>query len=158
VRSGSDYYVIDLPETEYSAQLRVESVLPSSPHEQRKCVERFARYFLRELHTGGLQFDAAEVPGTLGFVPYHAYILSMQGRYIGARCFRQRGQESPDVPWVFDWVWIHPYFRSQGHLTGASPLFVNRFGKLRLAYPLSRSMSGFLAKISWQAVAGTSAL
>jgi hypothetical protein len=156
VSNGSDYFLIDLPKTEYTTQFRVEPVLPSSTREQRECVERFARYFLRERHTGGLQFEAAEASSTLGFVPYQAYLFSIQDRYIGAGCFRHRGQESPDTPWVFDWIWIHPYFRSQGYLTAAWPVFVSTFGRFRLAYPLSRSMSGFLAKIGWQAGADTS--
>ena len=147
----SSYYVIDLPEAAYSSELRVEPVIPSSSKELREHVERFARYFLREMHTGGIQFEAGEIPESTGYVPYRAYLFAVQDRYIGAGCFRERGDEDSDVPWVFDWLWFHPYFRSRGHLSRAWPVLVSEIGRFRLAYPLSHAMKAFLQKVGWSA-------
>jgi hypothetical protein len=44
----------------------------------RTHVQRFACYFLHEMHYSFIQFDAAEAPDTLGFVPYKAFLFPIR--------------------------------------------------------------------------------
>lgn len=53
---------------------------PSSPKALRVHAERFARYFVREMHFGSIQFEAAEVPSSIGFVPHRAFLFAREGR------------------------------------------------------------------------------
>jgi hypothetical protein len=149
--SPQSYYRIDLPATGWSFKPRLVKVVPSSAKSLRQHVERFARYFLREMHFDGIQFEAAETPQSLGYVPYKAYLFAAQDRYIGAGCFRYREDQDAKIPWLFDWMWLHPYFRREGHLTQAWPALLQEFGTFRLGHPLSISMEAFLRKVGWQA-------
>ena len=142
------YYLIDLPVAPYSSETRL-IVTTASPKPIRENVERFARYFLREMHFGGLQFEAGETPESLGFKRYKAYLFAAQDHYVGAVCFRYRDDQNRVVPWLFDWMWIHPYFRHQGILSRAWPEFVREIGQFRLAQPVSPHMEQFLRKIGW---------
>ena len=163
---SKSYFRIDLPAAAFSASLRIERVEPTTRKALREHVERFARYFLREMHFNGLQFEAAESPQSVGYVPYRAFLFSLQGRYIGAGCFRLRDDQDPVVPWLFDWLWLHPYVRRKGHLSCAWPELIKAFdapdpgtepGSLgdddrrpfRLAKPISPAMTGFLERIAW---------
>ena len=65
-------------------------VLPSSPLEQRNHVERFARYFLREMHFDCIQFEASESSNNPEFVKYEAYLFHDSQFFVGAGCFRWR--------------------------------------------------------------------
>ena len=113
----------------------------------RQHVERFARYFLREMHTGGIQFEALETPASPGYVEYKAYLFLSEDRYVGAGSFRFRNDQSTEVPWLFDWLWLHPYFRHKGLLSFAWPQFARDVGAFRLAEPISFHMQLFLKKI-----------
>jgi|SRR5450755_1106942 hypothetical protein len=147
--SHHSYYLIDLPSGPQSSDVCLVKVLPSSAEALRTHVERFARYFMREMHFNGLQFEASETQTSLGFVPYKAFLFARQGHYIGAGCFRYRDDQSTTCPWLFDWLWLHPYCRGQGHLTRVWPEFQNEFDQFRCAQPLSTSMKHFLAKVGW---------
>lgn len=139
-----DYYTVTLPLVDGAARTSLELVEPTSPRQLRDQVERFARYFLREMHTGGIQFEAAENPETLGYRRYAAYLFYDGNRYFGASCFRWREWEDAAASWSADWVWFHPYFRSQGHLTRAWPHLIAQHGHFHLAKPLSHGMRAFL--------------
>jgi hypothetical protein len=145
----SPYCTISLPKAEWAATPRLKLVEPSSLRLLRNHVERFALYFLRELHTGSIQFEAAETPDTPGYVPYEAYLFLEQDRYVGACCFRDRRYEQLIAAWSLDWAWIHPYFRFKHHLTNAWPRFAEEYGRFHLAKPLSRSMQAFVRKVGW---------
>jgi hypothetical protein len=125
-------------------------VLPSSHLQFRKNVERFARYFLREMNYSGIQFEAAETPSTLGYVKYEAYLFHAKEHFIGAGCFRWREWENAAASWSFDWVWVHPYLRRQGHLSAAWPQFEEKYGRpFHLARPVSPAMQAFLQTRGW---------
>jgi hypothetical protein len=162
--SPKSYYRIDLCAAAWTSALHLERVEPTSRKDLRRHVERFAHYFLREMHFNGLQFEAKESPQSVGFTPYKAFLFATQGRYIGAACFRLRADQDPDVPWEFDWLWLHPYFRRQSHMTTAWSQLVDAFDPrvkpslpriaghqpFRLARPISQSMERFLQKIGWE--------
>lgn len=143
------HYLIDLPVARYSSEPRLLTVTTATPKPLREHVERFARYFLREMHMGSLQFEAAETPASLGFREYKAYLFAAQDRYVGAACFRYRSEQNVEVPWLFDWLWLHPYFRHKGLLSFAWPAFIREVGKFRLAQPVSLHMQMFLRKVGW---------
>jgi len=145
------YYLIDLPTKSYSKKPEVRKITPHSPIEVRKYIEQFARYFLREMHFGGVQFEAAEGPNSIGYRPYVAYLLGAEDRYIGGACFRFRDDQSLDHPWILDWVWLHPYFRRRGHLLLAWPEITQAHGAFRIAKPISHAMEGFLASVKYEA-------
>jgi hypothetical protein len=120
-----------LPKRAYSTDLRIEAVMPNSPELLRVHVELFARYFLREMHMDGVQFETAETAESPGYVRYQAYLFAIQDRFIGAGCFRYRDYQDPARPWVFDWMWLYPYFRRQGHLTRAWPTLRSELGNFQ---------------------------
>lgn len=142
----SEYYTISLPRAEPARGSRLWRVYPHSSKLQRNAVERFARYFLRERHTGGIQFEAAETPNTLGFVPYEAYLFREEARYIGACCFRKREPTSSPTGYELDWAWLHPYFRMQGRFSEAFLAFRVAYGNFSMAQPLSPGMIGVARK------------
>lgn len=142
------FYRIDLPSAPFSSDVHLVEVSPYSRKALRVHVERFARYFLREMHFGSIQFEAAEVPSSVGFVPYRAFLFVKQGYYIGAGCFRQREGLGAHI-WTFDWLWLHPFCRHQGNLTQAWPKLVSLMGEFTYARPLSLAMERFLVKIGW---------
>lgn len=147
---NQQHYLIDLPITRYSLETRHEIITVKSAKTLREHVERFSRYFLREMHFGSLQFEAAETLESLGFTEYKAYLFAAQDRYIGAACFRYRDDQNETFPWLFDWMWIHPYFRHKGVLSYAWPEFVCEIGQFRIAQPASLHMKQFLSKIDWR--------
>lgn len=113
----------------------------------REHVERFARYFLREMHTGGIQFEATESEASPDYVAYKAYLFNDKYHFFGAGCFRWREWQDAPASWSLDWLWLHPYFRSQGHLTQAWPALEAAHGHFHLARPLSPGMQAFLRKV-----------
>ncbi len=160
-------YRIDLPMAAWSSSLCLVEVEPTARKALREHVERFARYFMHEMHFNGIQFEAAESPHSVCYVRYKAFLFAAQGRYVGAACFRYRDDQDPLVPWLFDWLWLHPFVRRRGHLTRAWPQFIQTFNGLdaqleagasshgdscrpfRLAHPLSSSMAAFVSRIGW---------
>ena len=148
--SQKRHYLIDLPATQYSSEPKLATVTTASPKRLREHVGRFAQYFLREMHRGALQFEASETPASPHFTEYKAYLFTDQDRYVGAACFRFRNDQDTSIPWLFDWLWIHPYFRHKGLLSRAWPKFVREIGQFRLAQPMSLHMQQFLRKIGWR--------
>ena len=143
-----DYYIIKLPAlsgTDPSPVL----VLPTSQKRLREHVERFARYFLREMHFGGIQFEASEVPKSPWFVKYEAYLFHDQSNFLGAGCFRWREWKDAEASWSLDWVWMHPFLRRCGHLQNAWPQFEKKYGHFHVAQPVSCPMEKFLQKVGW---------
>ena len=133
---ATPYYRIDLPKIpqEYE-NVTLVNVLPSSPLPLRREVERFACYFGRECRCDFVQFDAGKAAASDlerysydSDSSYTAYLFAdgeeqaeTNGAmfWVGAGCFRIRQYEELDnMPVeVFDWAWIHPYFRSRGILS-----------------------------------------
>ena len=145
------YYHIDLPSTRhYVSSPRLIAVETRSAKELREHVERFARYFLRELG-GSLQFEASESDSSRGYVPYKAFLVARESHYVGAACFRHRSDQDPAVPWLFTWLWIHPFSRRKGALSAVWSELNAQVGPFRLAPPVSIHMQAFLAKLAKRA-------
>jgi hypothetical protein len=134
-------------------------VTSESPKDLRKHIEFFARCFKRELHFDFIQFDASESPKSNYYTPYEAHLFHRHAmdlvrhvdeqakhRAIGACCFRRDRMASPGNEWSLQWVWFHPYFRHQGHLSMAWASFRERYGDFAVDPPLSLAMKAFLAK------------
>jgi hypothetical protein len=99
------------------------------------------------MHTGGIQFEASETKLSPWHVPYKAYLFSRQGSYVGAACFRFREDQDKETPWLFDWLWIHPFCRRKGVLSAVWPELNLQVGPFRLAEPISTHMKAFLSKV-----------
>ena len=140
-------YLIDVPAVNSSSSERLVPVYVKSLTALREHVERFARYFLREMNTGGIQFNAAETEKTWGYVPYKAFLFAREGHFVGAACFRYRDYEDKGNPWVFDWIWICPFWRRRGVLAQSWPDINAQVGRFRLAHPVSPHMQAFLSKV-----------
>ena len=123
-----DYYAINAFPAEAALTAQVRRVDSSSPRDDRHVVETFARYFLRELRYGSIQFEATEGAAESGDVPYTAYLFVHEAIYVGACCFRWREWLDMPAMWSLDWVWLHPFrlFRD------ASPKRLDLLSKLPL--------------------------
>jgi hypothetical protein len=133
---ATPYYRIDLPKIpqEYESETLL-TVLPGSPLPLRREVDRFAHYFRREFRYDFFQSDAGKSAASdlerysyVSDSSYTAYLFADGEEraetngdmfWVGAGCFRIRQHENLDnLPVeVFDWAWIHPYFRSRGILS-----------------------------------------
>lgn len=155
-----DYYALSLPQQvmcpfEESPYL-VDS---SSPTIMLRRVEKFARYFKREMRFDLVQFSAKEVDPQFAKDPFEAYLFfefardlmeedkPTPNRFIGACCFRLKNEGTQDSYWSMDWVWLHPYFRHRGHLRKAWPMFVKKYGDFEVEEPWSAGMEKFLSAI-----------
>lgn len=145
------YYQIDLPAAPYSGKPRLLPVNVDSPKKRKLHVERFARYFLREMCTGAVQFESAESRATPGFVEYRAFLFAFQSCYVGSACFRNRDDQDHATPWLFDWLWIHPFFRRRRVLSSTWSEMQSLVGEFRLAKPISLHMQQFLKKVGHEA-------
>jgi hypothetical protein len=156
-----DHYTIKLPINSNLGETSPTLVTPSSPLGWRRPVETLAYFFKREFRYDFPQFEAAEQPQSLGYVPYEAWLFHEPAwdrfrnedkrpprRSIGAACFRWRDDwKDHDPCWTLDWVWFHPYERRLGRLTRAWPSFEEKYGQFPLETPISHEMEGFLRKI-----------
>ena len=145
------HYQIDLPIAGYKSSPRLVPVNVTSPMRLRSHLERFARYFLLEMNAGGMMFKASEAQTSPGFLQYKAFLFASQDRYVGGACFRFRDDQDVDTPWLFQWLWIHPYFRRRGVLTATWSEMRAQVGEFRLAEPVSSHMQSFLAKVGHSA-------
>jgi hypothetical protein len=95
------HYQIDLPIAPYASAPALVPVFVTSPKKHRHHVERFGRYFLREMGAGGIMFEVSEEATSIDFKPYKAFLLHSQDRFVGAACLRYRKDQSEDKPWLF---------------------------------------------------------
>ena len=138
-------YSLDLPTGDFPESA---TVTPVSRLGLRRNVERFAEYFRRELKYDTTPFDARASCKSHGFVPYEAHLFhvpadeipGMKVRYIGAAVFRKR-----EAHWAMQWVWIHPFFRSEGHLSRAWSGYQAQYGEFVVEKPYSLGMQAFLS-------------
>lgn len=72
-----DFYEIKLPRLR-RRRIDVDPILVciNSPENYRRTVERFARYFLREMDFDFIQYEAEENFLFPGYKPYNAYLVS----------------------------------------------------------------------------------
>lgn len=159
MRPMSDFYSLTPPVatlTQYEQSPLL--VVPKSSLLMRRRVEKLGRHFKHEMHTDFPPYEATEVPGVYGCIPYEAHLFfepardlwvegkEHQVRFIGVACFRRQEWESAPACWSLDWVWFHPYFRRCAHLSGAWPKFKARYGEFHITRALCAGMESFLAK------------
>lgn len=107
-----------------------------------------ARNFKREFEFSGVQWghdgreDDENARGFL-FVDNGADAVYA----VGATCFRWRHWTDHAPGWAMQWVWLHPFARRQGLLTGAWPFFRQEFGDFFVEPPVSPAMKAFVAKM-----------
>jgi hypothetical protein len=135
-------------------------VTPNSPIALRRSVELIADHFQQEMNFSFRQFHAKETPDTRAFIPWEAYLFHERGdtcendlgknkvQFFGACCFRKNPNIDEGGTWAMDRVWLHPYFRSRGHLRQAWQAFRSNYGDFQLSEPLSPSMMKFVERIS----------
>jgi hypothetical protein len=123
-------------------------VTTDSPRTHRRAVYRLADSFLREMQFGFLQYgyDGDEDdPDHVAFLWVHPETAGLTWEFrvpcVGACCFRLR-----DEGRALQWIWIHPFFRRKGLVSGMWPRFVREFADFAVEGPLSDAMKGFLAK------------
>ncbi len=150
------YYDIKLPVSSKTVTCSPMLILPDSPKQFREYVERFARYFLRELRTDRIQFEAAETKESMGYIPYEAYLfhdlardlleedVKAKQRYFGACCFRWREWEDAPAGWSLTWIWLHPFYRGKGVLRDAWTRFEQKYVNFHVEPPYSAAMEKFL--------------
>jgi hypothetical protein len=124
------------------------AVTLASPKTVRKAVWQLALYFKREFHYDFCQYghegnetDADAV--AFLWTTNHPSRIDMQ-LAVGACCFRLRGRHDGTRVFALQWIWFHPYKRSQGLLKRAWPYFRSRFGTFVVEQPLSHAMEAFL--------------
>jgi hypothetical protein len=125
----------------------VERVTVRSNRSRRRAVYRLADCCRREMGYalqygyGGEEDD----PDHVAFLWVHPECVGMSWEFrvpcVGACCFRLREEGL-----ALQWVWLHPYFRRRGLLSGAWPGFVREFGDFAVEGPVSEAMQSFLAK------------
>ena len=102
-------------------------VTGASPLSHRRAVYKIARYFRREFQYDFVQFHETERGGYVAFLWPHPEAASLPEGFrvacVGATCFRHR-----EDGWAMQWVWLHPFWRRRGLLSGAWPRFVKEFG------------------------------
>lgn len=136
-------------------------VTSKSPKPYKQAVERIAWFFKREMRYDFPQYAAteydrspysdqktdADLRAFLWFEDEHSDRAANEWPMIGAAAFRFKGSKKKQL-WFFDWVWIHPYERRQGHLERTWPFLCGMFGDFALTEPVSYSMQSFLVKMN----------
>lgn len=113
-----------------------------SSKKTKKAVERFAHYFRREFQYDFVQFSSIRELEPLSYIAFYWQYDEMA---FGAGCFRHR-EFTNFNGWALQWVWLHPYFRTKGHLKAAWPIFKELCGNFDVEGPYSEAMYQFLIK------------
>jgi hypothetical protein len=119
----------------------------NDPLSLRKIVVRYAKYFRREFGYDFVQYqdlneDNPDKCQAFIFGKYSYYGINT----IGACCFRFRKGKNSNW-WALQWIWIHPYLRSQSFFKNKLfPFFRDRFGNFYIEPPYSRTMKSFIKK------------
>lgn len=124
-------------------------VRPTSLLSIRRGVGQCALYFQREFGYDFQQYLADEQPHPQDCVwvwVHDTRCYPNPRRMIGAGAFRWRQWKNHSPGHGLSWVWFHPFFRRQGHLSRAWPLFRKLFGDFLVEAPLSAAMYAFLRK------------
>jgi len=139
----------------------VVEVIDISPLGWKRAVRQHAVFFRREFEYDFTQYDPAdEDPDCRAFVWTEPEALR-DDRYIalGSACFRKRwlDEDADDGEWwwAMQWVWLHPFVRRDGLLSGTWGYFRNRFGQFKLEQPLSQAMDAFAAKTKHYEITAT---
>ena len=152
-----DYYSLQLPVSEeYKFDNGIMFVKKESERDLRIQLEKFAKYFKREMNYDFVQYDADEHHRDL--TPYEGFLFTEVAydmieedsptpyRLCGGGCFRIREQEAGNAVWELDWIWIHPFFRHRGLMKNQWKNFQQFFGEFTVSEPLSFEMTKALDK------------
>ena len=125
----------------------VDKKQPSSVY---KAIEQLAYYFKREGQFDFVQYSAYEDKNNKNSEVYVWVDEGWEDLFLtGAINFRFKGDIGQSKNWEAEWVWIHPYYRNQGLLSGAWKEFEKKYGKgFRCEPPISKSMEAFLNKVN----------
>jgi|688.fasta_scaffold11193_16 hypothetical protein len=123
-----------------------------SPKQYRRAVFRIACFFRRELGYDFVQYgdDGNEEDWNhVAFLWVHPEAVggatSLRVPCIGAAVFRQRSARNPLPPvYALQWIWVHPYWRRKGLLSGHWGALRQEFGNFQCEPPLSPAMQQFL--------------
>jgi hypothetical protein len=141
-------YKIIAPESFLSQVTELYPVVYNSKLIFRQYVEKFAKYFRREMRFDFTQFQATG-ENYYDKRKYVAYLFNPKGYYagysIGACCFRWRTFTDKQI-WGLQWIWIHPYARQKGLLKKYWKEFKLRHAPFYVEPPLSDIMNTFLTK------------
>lgn len=130
-------------------------VTHSSSWQHRKAVENIVSYFRGEMSCPLIKFNAKDKPTDKNYIPYEAYLFhkdkfnllhefkATEVVCLGSCLFYKKD----NMPWVLEWVWIHPYFRRKGVLKEAWPIFTERYGDFEIEKTLSIEMEAFIKKM-----------
>lgn len=136
---------VDLDVDPWNYALRV--VPYKAPKTVRDVVQRYATYFRREFRYDFVQYNATEqyvLKQTRPFLIEDNVYSS--GRYIGAGRFEWMNWKDAPHGWCLMWIWIHPYYRNRGVLSGLWPTFEAWCPNFYIDTPISPPMDGFLKK------------
>ncbi len=128
------------------SQYELNLITGDSPKTAREATETLAYYFRREFGYDFVQYSAQEDAD-----PRDRVFLWTVNRYsyhagIGAACFRWREYDNAAPRLSLAWVWIHPYLRRHGILTGHWDYFRALYGDFLVEPPLSHPMKAFINK------------
>jgi hypothetical protein len=126
------------------------TVRSHAPAAVRRAIYTCALYFRREFRYDFVQYsEREEEPSARAFLWYGGPEYSGRCHAWGACCFRWRTYTSCTPLWALQWVWLHPYLRTQGLLRGTWPYFLKRFGWFDVEPPYSPGMRAFLRTVGW---------
>ena len=121
------------------------SVSTTSAIAHRKAVYKMAQYFGAERNSMTLYgWDGREddINSTAYLWVYKDWLVNGKVPCVGACCFRQREEGGP----ALQWIWLHPFVRRKGILSGSWSLFEKNHPNFAAERPLSESMLRFLEK------------
>ena len=117
--------------------------------ELKKNLEKFARYFKKEMRYDNVPYDADNHQSNwIGYL-FKTTALDLATddnfpaptRWFGGCLFKQENEK-----WTLCWIWLHPFFRNRGELGTAWTNFEKKYGDFKIQEPLSAQMEKFLIK------------
>jgi hypothetical protein len=116
----------------------------NSPMKYKKCVEKLALYFKREMNYDFVQFLSAKATKD----NYEAWLFYTTTEQVVGACnfLKQDYENRKDINWKLDWIWMHPYIRHSGFLSKVWSGFKTRYGLFDLEFPISKPMKQFILK------------
>jgi hypothetical protein len=152
-----DLFTIELPRPTKGIDKELVEVDPLSPLAHLRIVEQFGYFFKREFRYDIPPFEAG-VSGQRNWI-FASQRPDPDWRAFGACGFERKFLDESHPFWLLEWIWLHPYFRRQGSLKKAWPVFLAELGgPFEVQPPLSKAMLGFLRTVdtdSWDTSLGT---
>lgn len=117
------------------------------PNAVHKAIERIAFHAKREGHWDSPLYGMVDAKNS----NCEAYLWTdsdwSETFITGACVFRFLGDVDQVKKWQLEWIWIHPFYRGRGLLSGAWKAFEDEYGKdFMIEPPLSHGLKGFIEK------------